>query len=228
MSDYLQLRKKQDILIEELRKSKIKFDIGKLNVGDFTWIARPKSCSAASDRDIILDCLLERKRMDDFCSSILDGRYKEQKFRLKKSGITKKIYLIEDHGSMKHMSLPEKSLVQADVNTQIIDHLVVHHTTDPKDTAHYLIEMTKYMTRTHQGIDLNACVKEDLDEFNSKITDKSLFVNYFMTLKEFNAFSNKNKPLTLKEMFAKCLMKVQGLSQEKCMAIIEQYPTVEA
>ncbi len=139
------LRKKQDILIEELKKSKINFDIGKLNVGDFAWIARPKSCNGkASDKDLILNCILERKRMDDFCSSILDGRYKEQKFRLKKCGITKRIYLIEDHGSMKHMSLPEKSLVQADVNTQIIDRLIVHHTTDPKDTAHYLIEMTQF------------------------------------------------------------------------------------
>lgn len=44
------------------------------------------------------------------------------------------------------MSLPEKSLVQADVNTQLIDHLIVHHTTDPKDSAYYLIQMTKYLT----------------------------------------------------------------------------------
>ena len=49
--------------------------------------------------------------------------------------------------------------------------------------------------------------------------------NYLMTFEEFNKFSNKNKPLTVKEMFAKCLMRIQGLSQEKCLAIIEEYPT---
>ena len=33
---------------------------------------------------------------------------------------------------MKHMSLPEKSLIQADINTQLIDNIIVHHTNDPK------------------------------------------------------------------------------------------------
>ncbi len=58
--------------------------------------------------------------------------------------------MIEDFGSMKHLSLPEKSLVQADVNTQMIDHLVVHHCTDPKDTANYLIEMTHFMIKAYK------------------------------------------------------------------------------
>ena len=178
--------------MDELRKSGIKFDIGKLHVGDFTWIARPKSAIGPSDKDIILNCILERKRMDDFCSSIIDGRYKEQKFRLKKCGITKQIYLIEEHGSMKHMSLPEKSLVQANVNTQIIDHLIVHHTTDPKDTAHYLIALTNYITRTYRGVTINACSKAHLDAFNKANKLNELTMDYFMTLLEFNNFSNKN------------------------------------
>ena len=42
------------------------------------------------------------------------------------------------------------SLIQADVNTQLIDHLIVHHTTDPKDSAHYLIEMTHFITKLFQ------------------------------------------------------------------------------
>jgi hypothetical protein len=42
------------------------------------------------------------------------------------------------------------SLIQADVNTQLIDHLIVHHTTDPKDSAYYLIEMTNFLTRLFQ------------------------------------------------------------------------------
>jgi crossover junction endonuclease MUS81 len=46
-----------------------------------------------------------------------------------------------------------------------------------------------------------------------------------MNFVEFNQFSNKNKPLTVKEMFAKCLMKIQGVSQEKAIAIVKVYPT---
>lgn len=67
-----------------------------------------------------------------------------------------------------------------------------------------------------------------MDEYNkkqsqSKSKEQSLI--YLMTFKEFNEFSNKNKPLTIKEMFAKCLMKIQGVSQEKCLAIIEHFET---
>jgi hypothetical protein len=40
--------------------------------------------------------------------------------------------------------------MQADVNTQLIDSLTVHHTNDPKDSAYYLIEMTNYLKRTYE------------------------------------------------------------------------------
>jgi crossover junction endonuclease MUS81 len=34
-----------------------------------------------------LDFIIERKKADDLAASILDGRYKDQKYRLKNSGI---------------------------------------------------------------------------------------------------------------------------------------------
>ena len=35
-------------------------------------------------RELVLDYIVERKRMDDLCSSIKDGRFKEQKVRFVK------------------------------------------------------------------------------------------------------------------------------------------------
>lgn len=67
------------MLIDELKKSNIKFETGKLHVGDFAWIARSKNGSTILNSDLILDYIVERKRMDDLCQSIIDGRYKEQK-----------------------------------------------------------------------------------------------------------------------------------------------------
>jgi hypothetical protein len=71
--------KRQDLLIDELKKANIKFDTGKLSVGDFAWIARQKSGSELLNTAMVLDFIVERKRMDDLCQSIIDGRYKEQK-----------------------------------------------------------------------------------------------------------------------------------------------------
>ena len=75
---------------------------------------------------------------------------------------------------------------------------------------------------------LNACLKENLDVYNATLKSKKTVCTYLMTFDEFNQFSNKNKPLTIKEMFAKCLLKIQGLSQDKCARIIEFCPTPTA
>lgn len=72
-------RKRQELLMDELGKWRVKYEVGKLNIGDFAWIARPKD---SSKPDLVLNCIVERKRMDDFCQSIIDGRYKEQKVYL--------------------------------------------------------------------------------------------------------------------------------------------------
>jgi len=45
--------------------------------------------------DYVLDFIVERKTADDLAASIVDGRYEEQKFRLKNCGINNVIYLIE-------------------------------------------------------------------------------------------------------------------------------------
>lgn len=64
--------------MKELEKSDVKFEISKLNIGDFAWIARSKT-SSFQNVDVVLDYIVERKRVDDLCQSIIDGRYKEQK-----------------------------------------------------------------------------------------------------------------------------------------------------
>lgn len=72
------------------------------------------------------------------------------------------------------------------------------------------------------------CLKENLDEYYKVIKNETSTHTYLMSFNEFNKFSNKNKPLTIKEMFAKCLFKIQGVSQEKVMAILELCPTPSA
>ena len=45
--------------------------------------------------EYVLDFIVERKTADDLAASIMDGRYDEQKFRLKSCGINNVIYLVE-------------------------------------------------------------------------------------------------------------------------------------
>lgn len=45
-------------------------------MGDFAWVVRRRG---GGDVEAVLDCVVERKRVDDLASSITDGRYREQK-----------------------------------------------------------------------------------------------------------------------------------------------------
>lgn len=60
-----------------------------LAIGDFAWMYD----------NHILNYIVERKKADDLASSILDGRYKEQKYRLQNCGAKYVFYLYEGHPS---------------------------------------------------------------------------------------------------------------------------------
>ena len=64
-------------------KYRVKVRTCNLPIGDFMW----------SYNGQILDYVIERKKADDLVGSIMDGRYKEQKFRLKNSGFSHIYYL---------------------------------------------------------------------------------------------------------------------------------------
>ena len=85
---------RKNITLEELKERKVIYEERKLPVGDFLWIARSKCGSI----ELVLPYVVERKRLDDLRSSMMDGRYGEQKQRIKNSGISHKIYLVEEIG----------------------------------------------------------------------------------------------------------------------------------
>lgn len=59
----------------ELTRLSILFEVRRLKVGDFTWIAR---CRETND-ELVMPHIIERKRLDDLSTSIIDGRFHEQK-----------------------------------------------------------------------------------------------------------------------------------------------------
>ncbi|GFQ74545.1 crossover junction endonuclease MUS81 [Trichonephila clavata] len=57
------------------------------------------------------------------------------------------------------------------------------------------------------------------------VQKKSLSSNIFLSFKEFNCSSIKNKSLTVKEMFAKHLLQFFGLSVDRAAAIVDVFKT---
>ncbi|KAM8881187.1 crossover junction endonuclease MUS81 isoform 1-T2 [Synchiropus picturatus] len=216
-------------LVKELQRNGVNFDVRKLNVGDFLWVAREKvapvsgQLRAPAGRELVLDYIIERKRMDDLCGSIIDGRFREQKFRLKRCGLRKPIYLVEECGkAASHMSLPESTLQQAIVNTQVVDGFFVKRVQDVRESAAYLTIMTRYLSKLYQNQTL-FCRSRELD--GDVVEDRSVPSCSLISFAEFNYGAIKNKCQTVKEVFARQLMQVSGLSGDKAAAILELYNT---
>ncbi|XP_028009668.2 crossover junction endonuclease MUS81 isoform X3 [Eptesicus fuscus] len=170
-------------LLRQLQRLHVTHMVRKLHVGDFVWVAqetRPRDPSRPGE--LVLDHIVERKRLDDLCSSIIDGRFREQKFRLKRCGLGRRVYLVEEHGSAHNLSLPESTLLQAVTNTQVIDGFFVKRTADIKESAAYLALLTRGLERLYQA-------------------------------------------QSVREVFARQLMQVRGVSGEKAAALVDRYST---
>ncbi|KAG7167552.1 Crossover junction endonuclease MUS81-like [Homarus americanus] len=183
-------RSTKDIIIKELDRHGIKYDVRKLHIGDFLW----------KPRELVLPYIIERKRMDDLASSIKDGRFREQKFRLKKCGLTKPMYLVVDGFDIKV-------------------------TKDQRESAAFLTIMTRCIQSKYQGKTVSAVLRTDLDNLPEEMHDHDRTETSLMTFTEFNAASVKNRQLTVREMFAKHLLQFHGLSVDKARAIVDKYGT---
>lgn len=208
-----------DETVYELNKLNVDYEVRHLKIGDYAWICKDRN----SGEELILPYIVERKRMDDFGASIKDGRFHEQKFRLKQCGIQNLIYLVESIDNNKHTGLPLTTLHQAATNTLIQDGFSVKFTDSLKDTLQYLASFTRILINIYKDKTLMACPKEDL--INTSIQD-DLFP--LMTFKEFNISSSKNKKFKVRDMFIKQLLQLKGLSVDKALAITGVYPTPKA
>merc|ERR1712192_86362 len=178
-------------------------------------------------RELVLPFLVERKRQDDFWASVKDGRYEEQKFRMKNSGLEHLFYLVEEHPKQKEHwgragpgeSFVGEALEQAVANTAVQEGFSVKRTSDQRGTIEYLTLMTRLLREKYKEEELVCITQSDLEEGKVRSRDTAL-----LEFQAFNEASKKTKKLTVREVFAKTLLRMKGLSVEMAQAIVESYP----
>jgi crossover junction endonuclease MUS81 len=69
----------RDYFSKKLEEKGVQVITRALDIGDVLWIAKPKEPNLLLPKEVVLDHIVERKRMDDLVSSIKDGRFNEQK-----------------------------------------------------------------------------------------------------------------------------------------------------
>lgn len=213
-------REKIDIISLD---SSIKIETRTLACGDFIWIARPKGATFTDrTKDLVLDYVVERKRLDDLQASLFDGRFEQQKYRLLNTGIRRPVYLIEDFGQLRVTGhITSSGLAQAVVNILTHDGMDVEKVKNSHHANDYLISMTKCLEKFYTNKDLCSCSQE-------RLKNKEAKENEFMTFSEFQTKGAKITNWTVKEMFAKHLIQITGMSDKRVAVIVKKFPTISA
>ncbi|KAI9348825.1 hypothetical protein BD770DRAFT_395057 [Pilaira anomala] len=206
-----------------------------LDLGDVIWVARKKNSSSNESEELFLDYVIERKRLDDLITSIKDGRYTEQKTRLRVCGAEKVIYLVEEYNREAVVNQSVLAVQTAMSSLQITEGFYLRRTDSIDETITFLVSATKLMNRIYQGrtlysipgdiitrqnyLDLKNAFKEKHDG------EKSAFLIKYPLYGELNS---KNGSTTVGEVYLRMLMTIRGVNMERATSLSKIYPTPHA
>lgn len=250
----------RDYIANELMKQGITPQVRALELGDAMWVAKcqdPTYMSRHGEEgdEVMLDWIIERKRLDDLIGSIKDGRFHEQKFRLRRSGIKNVIYLVEEftvsHPDAGSGSGPKyhEMVASAIASTQVVNGYFMKKTRNLDDSIRYLARMTLLLRKMYGAQDspsngelsstprtgnpktVSLIPSRRLSSTQSYLTlleelrAKNPDFTYGVTFSTFSALSSKSDVLSLRDIFLKMLMCTRGVSGEKALEIQRRWQT---
>lgn len=215
----------RDYISTELARKRVNPFVRPLEIGDAFWIAKIKDPQFLPRRgeegdEVVLDWIVERKRLDDLIGSIKDGRFHEQKFRLRKAGVKNVIYIIEEiHLSQETATKSHEMVESAIASTQVVNGYFVKRTQNLHDTIRYLARMTRMLQTMYERKGLDIIPSKHLDPQTYLGLLTHLKAPHYVTYPSFSSLASKTDTLTLRDIFLKMLMCTRGVTGEKAVEI---------
>lgn len=222
----------RDFFQTRLESYGVTCDVRPLCVGDSLWIARNKS----TNREVVLNYICERKKLDDLAFSIKDGRFQEQKHRLKKTGMKHFYYIIEEAGIDKVTDMGD-AIQSATSMTILLSKFYVKKSKTIEDTINFLSTLTavikgyfekrkmNILVLKPRSINSNVDYLQHLDDFRLKFENRSTPYECAYTFPVFHDLFSKSGMVSVKEMFILMLMSIRGISLEKAVVIQAHFQT---
>ena len=192
-------------LIEELKNMNIIFEIKTLNIGDAHIYNK--------NNDIIV--IFERKSIQDLASSIIDGRYKEQSFRLNECPLHNHNihYIIEGiiDDFIPRSNINKDSIYSSIVSLSYFKGFSVTKTNNYKETSLFIKSY------------LNKLTKENKPSFyiNNSTETNGIKCDYVNTIK-----TTKKSMVTKDNITKLMLMQIPSVSVNIATAITNKYPSM--
>lgn len=219
-------RKERDLFSKVLSNMGIDIDVRSLPVGDGLWIAVNKK----TGQECALDFIFERKRLDDLASSISDGRFREQKSRLERTGMSRIFYIIEEQmGSdiSRYIDSIKTCIAMNSTYSKFHTKMTKH----ADETIALINDITDAVSKYYTGKTLLVLEPRNLNtqqQYSKLIEamrkthlDKEVVYSY----STFASILGKTAVLRVKDIYLKLLMTCRGVSLDKAVAIQNKYPT---
>lgn len=226
----IQMKTNRDYFQQRLASKGVHCLTRTLDLGDVLWIAKKKNSQAPTD-ELVLGYIIERKRLDDLVSSIKDGRFTEQKTRLKRSGADKVIYVVEEYNREEAERFGAQAIQTALSSTQIIDGIFLKRTNSIDETIDYLVSVTNIVKQIYKDTTLFSIPSHLISQQNyldlkaaykrKKQSKQEYLVNYPL----FNSINAKGASTTLGDIYRHMLMTIRGVNAEKAISLMKVYPT---
>lgn len=223
----------RDFFQRRITSQNIECDVRALAVGDVLWIARHKT----TKKEVVLNYVCERKRLDDLAMSIKDGRFMEQKNRLRKSGLKNVYYIVEEAGlgDVDRIMEMKKAIETSIAMVITVSNLYLHRFRKTDDTIEWLVSMTEILKEKYSETKLLVIKAptmhtqeeylDTLSDFRSEFESKRKSYECVHVFSVYQATLAKTNMMTVKEMFILMLMLVRGISLEKAVVIQSHFGT---
>jgi len=199
-------------------KKIIKYEIKQLDIGDILIYVNDE-----------LFIVIERKTINDLISSIMDGRYREQKLRLKAlmekhNRRLKIIYLIEGKliGKQKS-SMPNSTIWSTMCKLIMRDNFIVFRSKSIKESVNFIKTMSNKANESYKANDyINSLNNENNTECDVNNDDsKNLFSQYASSIR-----IKKKDNLTPGICFSRQLAQIPGVSARIALCIMNIYSSM--
>eukprot|EP01135_Chromosphaera_perkinsii_P003706 Nk52_evm24s252 gene=Nk52_evmTU24s252 len=213
-----------------------------LEIGDFLWTAKKtqrvqRDFIGGLPEELYLDIIVERKRTDDLMASIKDRRFADQQGRLKATGSANIVYLIENHPEDNQRLFPTNPpdsqwhpmLQCATMQTLVHKGFHVELTKNMADSIEFFSFVTKYLESKIQNKVMKRRPPFGMDgrimrAEKHKDTSKEM---YCVSFDDLMNFSKNGHSMSIKEMFMKQMMAINGVTLAKALAVVKEFPTVQ-
>ena len=168
--------------------------------------------------------IIERKTISDLCSSILDGRYREQKERLLSNFNTYQIiYIIEGDYKTYKNPIPYKTVLSTIVNSNLRDNISVLYSKNINDTYDYINLIAKKIEKKELNI---SKFVDNIDNINNQTE-----IEYYETKNEIGNINNiikvkKKENLTPNIYYLTILSQIPGCSINIAKEIQKYAPSI--